>query len=197
MNDSVVVPIYSLPDTVPSLSSSSRSIAKCVRTAPAFQSMPHEFLGKSTAVCSGDPWVRTRIGTRRFLDIDRRVEKKPSLPPTAPRSDWTPVQNEVHFGSDPSIGSDDKLYALISDDDWNSLPATTHAAAVRLTSKTKRQRLRWELPVTGGCVVTGDIYSISDTRLKQRPPPPKYPSHLSEEESSLIAARQKTVLTLR
>jgi mRNA-degrading endonuclease toxin of MazEF toxin-antitoxin module len=195
MNDSVVVPIYSLPDTVPSLffvALDNELRANCTRV----QSMPHEFLGESTGVCSGDSWVRTRIGIRRFLDIDRRVQKKPSLPPTSPGHDWWPVQNEIHFGSDPPIGSDDKLYAIISDDDWNSLPATTHAAAVRLTSKTKRQRLRWEVPVTGGCVVTGDIYSISYTRLEQTLPSRKYPSRLSDEESSLIAARQKTVLTL-
>ncbi len=195
MSDSVAVPIYTSPDVRPSLvlvALNHELRANCTRV----QSFPHEFLGRSIGVCDGEPWVRTRIGVRRFLDIDRRFEKKPSLAPSAPRTDWWPMQNDIHFASDPFIGPNDKLYGVISDNDWNALPETTYAAAVRLTSKTKQQRLRWEVPVTGGWVVTGDIYSMTYKRFEQKPPSSKYPSSLSDDESSQIASRQKGALTL-
>jgi hypothetical protein len=195
MTDSVVVPIYKAPDTHPSdmsvaLNDSLR--ANCTRV----QSMPHNFLGDSVGVCTGEPWARTRIGVRRFLDIDRRIAKTPVPQPQNARPDWWPRQNNIHFAIDPSIGPHDKLYGVMSDNDWNALPATAHAAAVRLTSKTKAQRLRWEVPVTGGWVVTGDIYSISYSRFEQKPPPSKYPAALNDDESCNIAIKQKMALTL-
>lgn len=195
MTDSVVVPIYRLPEAKPSLilvALEGELHANCTRV----QSMPHEFLGSAVGVCEGEPWVRTRMGVRRFLDIDRRFDKRPAAAPAAPRTDWWPRQNDIHFANNSSIGPDDKLYGVVSDDDWNSLLETTYVAAVRLTSKAKAQRLRWEVPVTGGWVVTGDIYSVSYTRFEHKSPPGKYPSQLSDEESSQIAAKQRVALSL-
>ncbi|MBA3332149.1 MAG: hypothetical protein H0T39_14985 [Actinobacteria bacterium] len=195
MADSVVVPIYRSPESKPSLvfvALDDELRANCTRV----QSLPHEFLGKTVRICSGEPWIRTRVGVRRFLDIDRRFETRPAPAPAAPRTDWWPRQNGIHFANNTSIGPDDKLYGVISDDDWNSLPETTYAAAVRLTSKTKSQRRRWEVPVAGGWVVTGDLYSVSYGRFEHKPPPSRYPSRLSDEESSQVAAKQKIALTL-
>ena len=85
----------------------------------------------------------------------------------------------------------------MSDEDWNSAPGANHFAAVRLTSKTKPQRLRWEVPVgDGSFVVTGDIYSVPLADFEQTPPPEKYPAQLTDEESAAIAENQKSTLTL-
>jgi mRNA-degrading endonuclease toxin of MazEF toxin-antitoxin module len=195
MSDSVVVPLYPLPDTTPSLLlvEVGRILkAHCTR----IQSMSHDFLGNPIARCPDDAWKRIRIGVRRFLDIDRRIAKAAVQPPLISRVDWWPRQNDIHFARNAAIGGKDKLYGVISDDDWNSLAGTVHVAAVRLTSKTKPARLRWEVPVSGGFVVTGDIYSVALTVVEQNPPPRKYPSRLTVDESAQIAAKQKAALTL-
>jgi mRNA-degrading endonuclease toxin of MazEF toxin-antitoxin module len=193
--DSVVVPLYPLPHVSPSLflvALDNTLKANCTRV----QSMSHEFLGNPVARVGGEPWNRVRIGIRKFLDIDRRISKTPVPPPANPRTDWWPRQNDVHFARNPEIQATDKLYGVISDDDWNSLTTTPNVAAVRLTSKTKPNRLRWEVSVTGGFVVTGDIYSIALADFEQKPPPKKYPARLSADEAAAIAKKQKSALTL-
>ena len=196
MGDSVVVPIYTWPAVKPSLflvKINDQLRANCTRV----QSMSHEFIGQVLGACPSEPWVRLRIGARRFLDIDRRISKTPAKLPVTPRADWWPRQNVVHFAINTAISAHDKLYGVISDNDWNSLPETPNVAAVRLTSKTKRQRARSEVPVSGGFVVTGDIYSVAVADFEQNSPPSKYPSQLSDDESSAIAIKQKSVLSLQ
>jgi mRNA-degrading endonuclease toxin of MazEF toxin-antitoxin module len=195
MGDSVVVPLYALPEATPSLflvEVGTRLKAHCTRV----QSMSHDFIDRPVARCPDDAWVRIRIGVRKFLDIDRRIAKTPAKPPLSPRADWWPRQNNIHFARNAAISANDKLYGVISDDDWNSLAGTPNVAAVRLTSKTKPQRLRWEVPVGGGFVVTGDIYSVALGDFQQTPPPKKYPARLNDDESSEVAMKQKAALTL-
>jgi mRNA-degrading endonuclease toxin of MazEF toxin-antitoxin module len=195
MGDSVVVPLYAWPEAKPSpflVEVSDGLRGHCTRV----QSMAHEFIGSPAGACAQEAWVRLRIGVRRFLDIDRRMAKTSAKPPSSPRSDWWPRQNDVHFASNPTISATDKLYAIISDDDWNSRPETANVAAVRLTSRTKSQRLRWEVSVGGGFVVAGDVYSIALTTLEPKPPPSKYPPRLTDSESAAIAVKQKSALTL-
>lgn len=194
--DSVIVPLYASVNQNPSLflvTIAPDLVANCTRV----QSMPHEFIGEFVGYCEEERWTRARIGVRRFLDLDRRIAKTPAPPAKTSRADWWPRQNDIHFAANPSIGPDDKLYGVISDNDWNSQPHAHYAACVRLTSKSKTKRLRWEVPVTGGWVVTGDIYSISYERFDQKAPPKKYPGALSDDESSEIAVRQKVALSLR
>lgn len=195
MGDSVVVPLYDLPDAKPSLflvEIGSKLKAHCTRV----QSMSHGFIGTAIARCPDQAWVRVRIGVRKFLDIDRRIAKTPAQPPRNPRTDWWPRQNDIHFARNAAISSTDKLYGVISDEDWNSLAGTPNVAAVRLTSKTKANRMRWEVPVTGGFVVTGDIYSVALGDFEQKTPPSKYPARLTDDESAEIAEKQKATLTL-
>jgi len=195
MADSVVVPVYHLPDATPSVflvEVGSKLKANCTRV----QSMSHQFIASAVARCPDDPWVRVRIGVRKFLDIDRRIAKTPAKPPVSPRADWWPRQNDIHFARNAAISPNDKLYGVISDDDWNSLAGAPNVAAVRLTSKTKANRLRWEVPVTCGFVVTGDIYSIALGDFEQKPPPSNYPARLTEDESAAVAKKQKAALTL-
>jgi mRNA-degrading endonuclease toxin of MazEF toxin-antitoxin module len=195
MGDSVGVPLYDIPDATASLflvEVGSKLKANCTRV----QSMSHDFIGNAVGPCPSEAWVRVRIGVRKFLDIDRRIAMSEAKPPASPRLDWWPRQNDVHFARNARIAATDKLYAVISDNDWNSLAGAPNVAAVRLTSKTKPQRLRWEVPVGNGFVVTGDIYSVALGDFERKPPPKKYPSRITDEESAQVALKQKSALTL-
>lgn len=195
MGDSVVVPLYRWPEAKPSpflVEVDDELRAHCTRV----QSMAHEFIGDPIGVCPYESWTRLRIGVRRFLDIDRRIAKTTSKPPVNSRSAWWPRQHDVHFATNTAISVQDKLYGVVSDNDWNSRPETLNVAAVRLTSKTKKQRLRWEVPIGGGFVVTGDIYSVPVADFEQKRPPKKYPARLSDDESGAIAVKQKAALSL-
>jgi len=195
MRDSVVVPIYDLEsnDSAMTIALSKTHTAICTRV----QSMPHEFIGDPVERCPDEALRRIKEGVSRFLAIEQRRTKSPPATAESPRSDWWPRQNDIHFASNAAIGPDDKLYAAIADNDWNSLASTTYTAAVRLTSKTKPRRSRWEIPVTGGWVVTGDLYSIAYRRFEQSPPRGSYPLVLCGNESALVAGRQRTTLSLR
>lgn len=196
MGDSAVVPLYDRSDAEVSdfrVAVGSKLKAECTRV----QSMAHRFIGDPVGRCPEEAWLRVRIGVRKFLDIDRRIAKSPPPAPVHPNLAWWPRQNDIHFATNPAIAADDKLYAVISDNDWNSLPGVPNVAAVRLTSKTKNQRLRWEVPVAGGSfVVTGDIYSVATSAFEQKPPSKKYPSQMSDDESAEVAVKQKASLTL-
>lgn len=76
------------------------------------------------------------------------------------------------------------------------IPSAPNVAAVRLTSKTKPHRSRWEVPVSGGYVVVGDIYSLAMSDIEQKPPRAKYPARLTNDESAAIAVKQKSSLSL-
>lgn len=104
-------------------------------------------------------------------------------------------RNDIRLARNPAIGANDKLYGVIGDDDWNSLAGAPNVAAVRLTSKTKANRLRSEVPVTGGFVVTGDIYSVARSDFEQKAPPSN-PARLTDDESAEVAKKQKAALTL-
>jgi mRNA-degrading endonuclease toxin of MazEF toxin-antitoxin module len=196
MGDSVVVPIYDLPEAEASLfrvAAGERLKADCTRV----QTMSQEFIGKRVVECPHESWVRVRIGVWKFLDIDRRIAKMLPPDPANPASAWWPRQNDIHFAGNLAISTQDKLYAVVSDNDWNALPGVANVAAVRLTSKTKPQRLRWEVPVgDSGFVVAGDIYSIATRAFEQKTPPKRYPSRLTEDESAAIAVKQRSALTL-
>lgn len=196
MGDSVIVPLYPEPGATTSIfrvAVGDALKADCTRV----QSLAHEFIGEPSDTCTGEPWQRVRIGVRKFLDIDRRIAKAPAPSPLNPRDDWWPRQNDIHFASNPAISSYDKLYGVVSDNDWNSQAAVMNVAAVRLTSKSKQNRLRWEVSVSGGFVVAGDVYSVALSDFEQKPPAKAYPSQLTDDESCEIAEKQKVTLTLK
>jgi mRNA-degrading endonuclease toxin of MazEF toxin-antitoxin module len=195
MRDSVIVPVYDLVagESAMSVALPDAQTAICTRV----QSMPHEFIGPAVKRCPTEPLRRIQQGVSQFLAIEQRRTKTETPPPDSPRDGWWPRQNDIHFASNAAIGPEDKLYAVIADDDWNSLPSSSYTAAVRLTSKTKPQRMRWEIPVAGGWIVTGDLYSIAYSRFEQSHPRDPYPKSLTTVESSRIAGRQRTTLGLR
>jgi mRNA-degrading endonuclease toxin of MazEF toxin-antitoxin module len=194
MGDSVVVPLYQWPHAAPSLVlvDVHGLRANCTRV----QSMAHDFIGVRASSCPPEAWTRIRLGVRVFLDLDRRISQGPTREPTSPRTGWWPRQDDVHFARNPAAPTQDKLYAAISDDDWNSHHASTHVAAVRLTSRTKPQRRRWEVPVQGGYVVSGDVYAVPLGHFEQTAPRAPYPTSLTGAESAAIATRQKVTLSL-
>lgn len=196
MGDSVVVPLYGPSDANTSLlfvAVDDELRADCTRV----QSMAHEFIGDWAAPCADEPWTRVRIGVRTFLDIDRRIHQTPQPPVPVRRGDWWPRQNTIHFARNPAIQTTDKLYASVSDDDWNVQPEAATVAAVRLTSKSKSQRLRWEVPVGNGYVVAGDIYSVRIADFDRSVPRKPYPTRMTDDESAAVAEKQKSILTLR
>jgi mRNA-degrading endonuclease toxin of MazEF toxin-antitoxin module len=195
MRDAVVVPVYPRAhprDTLLTVALGDDLEADCTRV----QSMPHEFVGEPIAPLDGQPWVRLRVNVRRFLDVDARAGRQPARHVRPTHAAWWPRQNDVHFASNPRIGPQSKLYAPVSSDAWNSAAGASYCPCVRLTSKTKQRRLRWEVPVSGGCVVTGDLYAVAFHRFEQAPPPAKYPARLTADESAQIAGRQKRALSL-
>jgi hypothetical protein len=196
MRDSVVVPIYRIPDPNPSVVEvliADDLVAICTRV----QNVPHEFFGASLGRCEMEPLTRVRIGVRRFLDIDARERQAPSPTPPTSRMEWWPRQSAIHFATNPRIGPDDKLYAIVADDGWNSRESTSYTAAVRLTSHTKPFRVRWEVPAAGSFVVSGDLYSLSYHRFERRPPRDPYPTALTPAETADVAASQRRALSLR
>ena len=195
MADSVVVPVYAaeLNGSKVVVEVAQDHFALCTRV----QSVPHDFFGRAVSRCGEDAWVRVRLGVRAYLDIDRRVGDQTIATPAAPRSDWWPRQHAVHFARNASIGPEDKLYAVVSDNDWNSAPTTQYVGAVRLTSHTKVARARWEVAVAGSWTVVGDLYSISHQRFEQGAPRGDYPTQISPKESADIARKQKITLSLR
>lgn len=194
MQDAVVVPVYedeSEPGTLrPQLRSG--ELADCTRV----QNVPQEFLGQRLGTCPEEPWVRIRMGVRLHLDLDNRVKQHRNPAGSVHRATWWPRQNEVHFAAYPGIPTD-KLFGVVSDAQWNSRAAAEYCSAVRLTSRSKASRRRWEVPVSGGNVVCGDIYLLPYENMDRRSPAPRYPDRLSDDESARIAINQKRTLTLQ
>lgn len=194
MGDVVIVPIFAVEEPQTNLMRvlvDDGLVANCTRP----NNLNITFLGDAVGPCDDGPLTRVRIGVRRYLDIDRRVEKN-TLPASDPRSTWWPHQGDFHFARNPRIGPHDKLYASVADDDWNSREGVTYTATVRLTSKTKAFRRRWEVPVAGSFVVSGDLYTISYTRFEQKPPPARYPQAMTDDELAAVATVQKRALSL-
>jgi mRNA-degrading endonuclease toxin of MazEF toxin-antitoxin module len=196
VGDSVVVPVFPVQNPTTNdylVEIEPGFIADCTRV----QSIPHEYFGQRVGTCSDDSWDRTRVGVRKHLDIDNRIARRPRARVKTARRDWWPRQREIFFASRSEMPQD-KLYGVVSDDAWNSRPAATYCTTVRLTSTdSKAWRRRWKVPVTGGWVVSGDLYLTAYQRMDQTPPhPKKYPTELSEDESAEIARRQKTTFTL-
>ena len=191
--DSVAVPIYESDDPpsqmIPAMGAGLR--ADCTKV----QSVPHHFFGSRLGTCPEEPWLRIRIGVRLHLDIDGREKEVSSGADEITRTEWWPHQNEIHFADFLGLPNP-KLFGVITNDQWNSREHTSYCTAVRLTSKTKDWRQRWEVEVAGGWVVCADLYSLPYSDMEQSPPAANYPTSLSLQESRDLATRQKYTLSL-
>lgn len=196
VRDSVVVPVFATEDPRVNLfrvEMAAGLVADCTRV----QSIPHKFFGRRVGTCPEEPWTRARIGVRKHLDIDARIAGRRRMSVRTTRTDWWPRQREIFFATRPDTPGD-KLHGVISDDAWNSRPAATYCTTVRLTSRgPKEWRRRWEVPVPGGWVVSGDLYLTAYGSMDRTPPDlARYPTELSDEESAEIARRQRTTFML-
>jgi mRNA-degrading endonuclease toxin of MazEF toxin-antitoxin module len=193
--DAVIVPVYREQDPQTSnvrVAVGEGLVADCTRV----QNLVQEFLGEHVGACPAPALTRVRIGIRVYLDIDRLIAKQRRGEPPRAREEWWPRQAKVHYALEREVQRK-KLFAIFSDDDWNSRPQTRYSAAVRLTSKRRDWREGWEVEVPGGCVVAGHLYSLLHADLDQKAPPASKPRHLEDDELAEIAARLAVLLRLR
>jgi hypothetical protein len=89
-------------------------------------------------------------------------------------------------------GQQREIFAVISSDDWNV--QARHATVVWLTSWDKRFRRPWQVPVSGGYAVCGDVlmraYSSFDKRTQPRI------RRLTRTEMAAVAAGLEATLKL-
>lgn len=191
--DAVIVPVFRAPGSAESnvrVALDDELVADCTRV----QNVAQEYLGDSREPCAREVLTRIRLGVRIYLDLDRLMAMKPHSP-LRPRSDWWPRQGQVRHADIPEVPGE-KMFCIVSDDDWNSRPTTSYSGAVRLTSKKRDWRGRWEVEVPGGCVVAGHLYSLLHADIDPRPPEGKRPPELTPEELKEIAERLMVLLKL-
>lgn len=194
VDDVVAVPIFRSeavptrlrPELTPGL------IADCTLA----RNVNQEYLAERIGTCPDEPWTRIRMGVRIHLDIDHRIKKTPKPASQINRTEWWPHQDEVRFAEYEDIPQE-KMFGVVTNDQWNSRESTTYCSAVRLTSKSKKWRERWEVEVDGGWVVSSDLFVVRYVLMDQAPPEPPRPDHLGLDQSAEISSKQKKVLTLK
>lgn len=192
--DAVVVPVYREPGTTSGnvrVELDGGLVADCTRV----QNVARESLGKDRGVCERRALTRIRIGVRIYLDIEQLLMQSGPRQPISPRSQWWPRQGQVSYAEVPGL-SQNKMFCLISDDDWNSRPATAYSAAVRLTSKGRERRSKWEVGVPGGSAVAGHLYSLLHEDIDPSSPTSPRPAKLMPEKLRDIAERLIVLLKL-
>jgi mRNA-degrading endonuclease toxin of MazEF toxin-antitoxin module len=151
--------------------------------------------GQWEASCDRSALTRVEDGVRAFLVTRQLKEKRPPAPARTPSRarGWWPHQGAVRY-ADPPINGVRKMHGVLSDDAWNEIGSSW--TTVRLTSQSKGWRARWEVPVTGGFVVSGDLFATPRGALDQSPPKPPRPDRLTLDEMAQIADRIEVVLGL-
>ncbi len=121
--------------------------------------------------------------------INGTVAPQPARAPAG----WYPRFGSIYFGTLP-IGGQEKMFAIVSDDRWNA--TQPFVIGLRLTSKRKELRQRWEVPLSGGPAIVGDIQLIPTARLEQTPPRPPRPVHCTPSQRAAIGHGLQMVLNL-
>ncbi len=192
--DAVIVPVYREPGTASGnvrVELDDQLVADCTRV----QNVLHESLGEDRGVCERKALTRIRIGVRVYLDIAQLLNEAGPRQPINPRSEWWPRQGQVRYAELANL-SQNKMYCLLSDDDWNSRPTTIYSAGVRLTSKGRKWRSKWEVEVPGGSVVAGHLYSLLHEDIDPQPPRSPRPAKLTPDKLREIAERLVVSLKL-
>lgn len=166
-------------------------VADCTR----IQNVPQDELGRDRGVCPTQPFVRVRIGVRIYLDIDRLRRQAGPKSPLQPRSSWWPRQGDVRYVEVTGF-PEDKMYCVMSEDDWNSRDTTIYSAGLRLTSKTRSWRSPWEVQISSGWIVTGHLYSLLLEDFGQQPPRAPRPQRADSDELEQLANGLATLLGL-
>lgn len=193
--DAVIVPVYRAPGTAAGnvrIAIDDELAADCTRV----QNVAQDTLGDDRGSCPRDPLTRVRLGIRVYLDIDRLIQQAGPKTALKPRSEWWPRQGQVRYAEIPEFPAS-KMFCIISDDDWNSRESSIYSAALRLTSKTREWRGRWEVEISGGWIVAGQLYSLIHEDINLVPPTPPRPQEASVEELDQLAKRLSVLLKLR
>lgn len=194
--DVVAVPVWQIADASPNdlrVAIGPKRFCECTRVSSIGTGA---LLGP--AVGSAAPGVMTAVeaGVRAYLCIPQLLARGPCTPASGPRtaSSWWPGQGEVRYTSPPIAGKH-KLHSPLTEDAWNEV--APHWTTVRLTSVTgKKKRKRWEVPVTGGCVVSGDLFLTPRGAMDAKPPKPPRPNQLTTTELAEVAQRLAATLLL-
>lgn len=154
------------------------------------QSLDDDDLGDLVDACGQealDPVVR---GVRAYLDIDALLTRKIKRPPARGRSTHWPRQRDVYWGR--RFEAQRERYLIAADDEFNVRSDRT--AAMFLTSRDKNWRSRWQVPVRGGFVISGDIDQFAYVEFDEQNRP--NPSEFTRDEMAEVAAALVDVLEL-
>lgn len=193
--DAVIVPLYRDPGGEAGnvrVAIDDQLVADCKRV----QNVAQDTIGADRGACPTEPLTRVRLGIRIYLDIDRLLRRAGSRTPLNPRPLWWPRQGQIRYANLPDFPAD-KMFCLASDDDWNSRPTTAYSAALRLTSKSREWRSRWEVEIGSSWIVAGHLYSIVHADIDPTPPKPPRPQEASLDELYELAERLTVLLKLR
>ena len=198
--DVVIVPIFADEATAANdvvVRVSGTHVAHCTRVTTVLQDDLD--LSKQGMPCPGSQLSRVKNGVRGYLALPRLVDRVPSPTVQTARASWWPRQGGVHYAPLDSVEGAKKMFAILSEDDWNARPGSSYSTGAKLTSKPRSAehwRAALEVPVTGGVVVAGHLYLLPHAAMDAKRPNPPRPSALSAEQMAQLASKTATVLGL-
>lgn len=154
------------------------------------QSLDDDDLGDLVEACDQEALDAVVRGVRAYLDIDALLTRKIKRPPARGRSTFWPRQGDVYWGR--RFGTQRERYLIAADDEFNIRSERT--AALFLTSRGKNWRSRWQVPVRGGFVISGDIDQFAYVELDEQDRP--NPGQFTRDEMAEVAAALVDVLEL-
>ena len=166
LSDSVIVPLY--PDAPEDHLQLRPSVGDLWADCTRIGGVGHEDLVEEIYQANDNELKTIGQGIRLYLSLDT-LQNPPRLrrPPSIGRSDWWPHRAEVFYGK--RFGAQREIYGVITDDEWNI--RGDYATCIFLTSVYKRWRERWQIPISGGYAITGDLEPFRYTELDNRSRP--------------------------
>lgn len=150
-------------------------------------------LGAVRGSLSAEESAAVTAALASMLNVDHLITGTAPPQPTQAVSGWYPRFADVHLDT-LEIAGQQTMFAILSDDLWNA--TERFVIGLRLTSQSKPPRVRWEVPLSGGPVVVGDIHLLPTTRLSQTPPRPPCPTRCTPAQCAAIGRGLKVVLHL-
>lgn len=198
--DVVIVPIFAdeaMGENNAVVRVSPTHIAHCTRVTTVLQENLE--LARGGIPCPPQVLARIKRGICAYLSLQRLVERTPAPPVDTTRDRWWPRQSAVYYAPLDAPDGERKLFAVMSEDDWNSRPGSRYSTGAKLTSKGRppeHWRAPLEIPVPGGVVVAGHLYLLVHAAMSPKPPNPPRPAGLDDEQMAQLAAKTAAVLSL-
>jgi mRNA-degrading endonuclease toxin of MazEF toxin-antitoxin module len=165
------------------------TIADCTRPLTVTASR----LGAVLGSLSTEESAAVRSALASMLNVDHLLQGTTPPQPAAPPSVWYPHFAHIYFDT-LEIDGEQKMFAILSDDLWNV--TERFVIGLRLTSRSKPARARWEVPLSGGPIIIGDLHLIPTSRLNQTPPRPPHPVRCTVPQGAAIGRGLQQVLKL-